>query len=118
MNFKQNIKRIATFSLALAAASAFTSANAAYRETVVSANGTNTFTYEASPGETFRARISGDGDSDLDLYVRGPRGRVVCSGVSPIDEEACTVFSPNGGVYRIEVENVEPIANQFELWVR
>jgi hypothetical protein len=110
-------KSTATMLFSVLTAVCCVSANAAYREGSVQANSSRYYTYTASPGETFVVRISGDGDTDVDLYVRDAAGRTVCSGTRAIDEERCSVHSPYGGVYRIQLKNLGDVFNEVPLWL-
>jgi hypothetical protein len=65
--------------------------------------------------ETVRIALRGDGDTDLDLYVRSPSGTWMCREVGTSDREFCTFTAPETGVYRIEVRNLGGIANAYQL---
>jgi hypothetical protein len=99
----------------LAGAILCTHAQAAYRVVDVLADSTKTYTYTADPGERFVVRVSGDGDTDVDLRVVGPNGRVACESDGVTDEESCSVYSRNGGIYRIEVINLGDIYNRVQV---
>ena len=117
MNFTQIAKHVSIVGLALATALITSSASAAQRFTRLDGNATKVYTYTAAPGERFRVEISGDGDTDIDLFVRSPNGTMVCRGVSASDDEACSVYSPYGGTYRIELKNLGYIYNEVRLWL-
>lgn len=57
--------------------------------------------------------VSGDGDSDLDVFVYDAAGQLVASAVGPRDE--CVVrWTPDRlGVFRVEVRNVGGAANWY-----
>jgi hypothetical protein len=84
----------------------------------VDAHSSNRYTYRADPGEFVIVNLSGDGDTDLDLIVRDPRGRIVCQSLGRWDEERCTFRDGNGGGrYSIEVKNLGGVYNRFRLQV-
>lgn len=57
--------------------------------------------------------ISGDGATDLDLYVFDEAGKRICAAEGNGDDEICR-FTPRAtSTYRIEVKNLGKIANQF-----
>lgn len=109
--------KFASLTLAVAAAlGGLSAAQAAVRNDVVDARSSEYFTYYADPGETFAVDLSGDGTSDLDLFVRGPGG-LVCRQIGRSDDESCAIHSPRGGHYRIEVRNIGSVWNDFYLAV-
>ena len=63
-----------------------------------------------------RVCISGDGDTDLDLYVFNEDGDLVGSSMDDKDEE-CVSWTPCGaGTFRIEVRNLGDVWNLCKLW--
>ncbi|MDW8469036.1 MAG: hypothetical protein RML56_08785 [Burkholderiales bacterium] len=57
--------------------------------------------------------ISGDGDTDLDLFVYDDAGRLVCRSERPVDEEICQWVPRWTGVFRIEVRNLGRVWNRY-----
>jgi hypothetical protein len=59
--------------------------------------------------------ISGDGDTDLDLYVYDENGNLIGSDTDGSDD--CVVrFNPRWtGVFRIEVRNLGSVYNQYQI---
>ncbi|MCX7962606.1 MAG: hypothetical protein N2653_13690, partial [Burkholderiales bacterium] len=57
--------------------------------------------------------ISGDGDTDLDLFVYDETGRLVCRSERPVDEEICQWVPRWTGVFRIEVRNLGRVWNRY-----
>jgi hypothetical protein len=57
--------------------------------------------------------ISGDGATDLDLYVTDEDGKRVCTAEGDSDDEICRFTPRVTATYRIEVRNRGKIANQF-----
>ena len=117
MNFLnvQTIKYLAVCGLFLAAAAFSVLAEAATRDEFVAPNASKFYTYHADEDETFRVVIRGDGDTDVDLIVRGPSGNRMCQSLGSSDRERCVVTSPNGGKYRIEVRNLGDVSNLVNL---
>ena len=83
-----------------------------YRTIRVDENSSEYLTYRPEPHEVFRVRLVGDGDTDLDLFVRDDMGRLVCERIGPTDRETCMVHaSAYPGRYRIVVNNLGNIFN-------
>jgi hypothetical protein len=70
-------------------------------------------TVEFRGGEPAVVYVSGDGDSDLDVFVYDPAGQLVASAVGPRDE--CVVRWTPGrqAAFRIEVRNVGAASNWY-----
>jgi len=112
----RSIFSIAALAIASAAAIVATPANASVEKTsVISGYSSEYFYYNAQPGEAFDIIISGDGDSDLDLYVRGPGDNVVCRSIGVTDDEFCHVYSRFGGRYSVQVKNRGDLPNLYSL---
>ena len=66
-------------------------------------------------GETARVLVSGDGDTDLDLYVYDENGNMICSDVDSTDQTFC-VWTPNWtGTFRIKIKNLGSVYNEYSL---
>lgn len=63
-------------------------------------------------GEPAFVGISGDGDSDLDLYVYDENGNLICRSTSAGDDEACRWNPRWTGPFRIQVRNLG-VANRY-----
>jgi hypothetical protein len=70
------------------------------------------FTVEVRRNEVLRVAAIGDGDTNIDLALRGPDGTVICADGSRDHYPVCTVPRPEGGPLRIEV------VNRGEVWSR
>jgi hypothetical protein len=57
--------------------------------------------------------VSGDGDSDLDLFVYDESGRVVASATGPRDECVVRWLPERQGRFRIEVRNLGSASNWY-----
>ena len=69
-------------------------------------------------GEPMIVMVSGDGDTDLDLRVIDPRGRVIASDLDLTDQ--CMVFfTPrHTGWHVIAIENLGHVYNEYQLVVQ
>jgi hypothetical protein len=65
-------------------------------------------------GELARFGISGDGDTDLDLFVKDEYGNVICRQEGPTDDEMCSWVPKWTATYRIEVHNLnKKVYNEY-----
>jgi hypothetical protein len=83
--------------------------------TVVNARATDVFTITFRGAETAVVAISGDGESDLDLYIRDENGHLVCYSESDGDDEWCRWTPRWTGPFTIRVVNRGDVANQYIL---
>jgi len=74
----------------------------------------DTFEFDFRGGEAAFVGVSGDGDSDLDLYVYDAAGKLVCAAEGETDEEICRWFPKAAGRYRVVIRNLG-IENQYFL---
>jgi len=72
------------------------------------------FHYEAGKGPA-RITIRGDGDTNLDLFVFGPKKQEVARATGPTDREQVTWEPKATGYYTIKVQNLGEIWNQYVL---
>ncbi|MCW5933683.1 MAG: hypothetical protein KIT45_05180 [Fimbriimonadia bacterium] len=105
-----------------------------YRElllrTISCAGNTENLTFEThtiQPGETksfvksYRAvqiaavAVSGDGDTDLDMFVYDEQGNLITHDTEPIDECICVWKPTDNGRYVIKVVNRGAIYNEFGI---
>lgn len=70
---------------------------------------------EFRAGELAEVAISGDGDTDLDLFVYDEHGIEICRSTGPKDREYCSWRPRWTGRFRIVVHNLGPMWNQFVL---
>ncbi len=66
-------------------------------------------------GERTNITLSGDGDSDLDLFVFDAAGNLIVKDEGLSDQAAVWVFTPTTTTIRIEVRNVGRLANLYTL---
>ena len=82
--------------------------------TVVRTGATDVFTETFRGGEPAFVGISGDGDSDLDLYVYDENGNLICRSTTAGDDEACRWQPRWTGPFRIQVRNLG-VANRYVI---
>lgn len=63
------------------------------------------FEVDARGGEVLRVAAIGDGDTDIDLTIRDPRGAVVCRDGYGDHYPVCTVSPRAGGKMRVDIVN-------------
>jgi hypothetical protein len=108
-----------SFALAITAAGiTAASASLADRNRSVDAYDSNFHTVNANPGSRLLIWLRGDGDTDLDLYVRNRHGRLICAGTSSIDIERCDINVGNDGPFEVEVQNLGRVYNVYRLQTR
>lgn len=69
-------------------------------------------------GEAAYVGISGDGDTDLDLYIFDENGNLICRSVRAGDDEGCSFRPRWTGRFRIEVRNLGDVYNRYVLVAR
>jgi hypothetical protein len=85
--------------------------------TVVKANREDPWRWRtASAGELAEVAISGDGGTDLDLFVYDENGNLICSSTGYFDDEYCSWVPEWTGEFRIIVVNRGPRYNTYQLW--
>lgn len=67
-----------------------------------------------TPGSNYIA-LSGDGDTDLDLYVYDRRGNLICQSLSYYDDEYCSWYQSRTRPIRVEVKNLGYVYNVYDL---
>jgi hypothetical protein len=107
--------------LALVTAAAAQSASAGRLPTSVihrdrvEARGSDRYTMTFEGGEVAFVTVSGDGDTDLDLFVYDESGHLVASDIDPGDD-CVAVFTPRWtGRFTIVIRNHGPVYNRYVL---
>jgi len=91
------------------------SGGAKYQVTQVSAGSTDQYNVEFRGGETAEVALSGDGDTDLDLWVYDEFNNLVASDAGSTDT-AYVSWTPRWtGNFRVEVQNRGAVYNQYVL---
>jgi hypothetical protein len=81
----------------------------------VSADSTQTFTVGFRGGEWARLAVSGDGDTDLDVYVYDWYGNRVALDADYTDDCYAIWYVPRAGMYTIQVVNRGNVYNDYQL---
>jgi hypothetical protein len=74
-------------------------------------------TYRMSAGERVRIELSGDGDTDLDMYVYSSDGSLIDQLESYADSETSYVSAIRSGTIRIKVVNRGNVYNRYSLTI-
>jgi hypothetical protein len=82
--------------------------------TVVRTRAVDELSIEYNGGEMAAIAISGDGESDLDIEVIDPAGRVVCRADGPSDQEICRWAATKSGAHRVRIIN-NGVANEYRV---
>ena len=81
--------------------------------TEVRAYATDVFTLRFRGGENAIISLSGDGDTDLDLYVYDENGNLVASDTSGKDDCRVRFFPKTTGNFKIKVKNLGNVYNRY-----
>ena len=68
---------------------------------------------EFKAGEPAVVYVSGEGDSDLDVFIYDAAGRVVTSATGPRDECVVRWIPDRQGMFRVEVRNIGAASNWY-----
>lgn len=79
---------------------------------VVSSRQTDVYRLAFRGGETAMVAVSGDGDSDLDLYVYDENGHLICRDESETDDMVCSWQPRWTGEFTVHIRNLGA-ANQY-----
>lgn len=66
-------------------------------------------------GSLAEVALTGDGDTDLDLFVYDEHGSLVCDDVGRTDDAYCAWVPRWTGLFRIHVENLGNVYNRYRL---
>ena len=88
-----------------------------YRVARVSAQQTVTWRVWAPAGAVVDVTVLGDGDTDLDLFVYSPSGRLLASDTDDTDLCLATFVMPASGYLEIRIKNWGRVYNEYELLV-
>ena len=81
----------------------------------VRAYDTDIYEIQFAGGRWAEVLLSGDGDTDLDLFVYDEYGNEVCSDISFDDQEYCSWRPRRTGFFTIEIENLGGVYNVYTL---
>lgn len=86
-----------------------------FKRTVVGSGGAHTYRVRFRGGELARVLVSGDGDSDLDLYIYDENNNLICKDDDATDDMVCQ-WSPRWtGDFLIRVRN-RGVANEYRIY--
>ena len=80
------------------------------------AGASDIYTVSFNGEEPAMAAITGDGFTDLDLFVEDQNGNRICSSTSAVDDEICRWTPKWTGNFRIRVRNIGTVPNEYRLW--
>ena len=86
--------------------------------TSVKSHASDSYDYNFVGGYPASAGISGDGDTDLDLYVYDQYGNLACSSTEDEDTEVCSWTPKWTGSFRIVVKNRGSVYNKYFIILR
>ena len=87
---------------------------ASHIDTVL-AGRTDVYRQSFEGGKFAEVAVSGDGDTDLDLYVYDENGNHICSDTDWSDQAYCSWHPQWTGSFRIEVRNLGGVYNEYML---
>lgn len=85
-------------------------------EECVLANSTDTYCVTFKGGEEAMVIVSGDGDTDLDLYIYDEYGNLIDYDNDDMDTMVCTWIPRWTGKYTIEIRNLGDVRNYYTMW--
>ena len=77
---------------------------------------TDVYTISFNGNEPAMAAITGEGQTDLDLFVEDDKGNQICRSTSAVDDEICRWTPRWNGAFRIRVRNIGNTPNEYRLW--
>jgi hypothetical protein len=120
--FQMKVKAICQLVVALGIGAVMclpaTAAAAIQRIQMVPGNGTDVWTVNLVAGRPIQVLVTGDGDTDLDVFIENPFGIQVAADIGPTDN--CFVrFTPLfNGKYTVKVKNLGRIANRYAMTIK
>ena len=81
----------------------------------VNAYSTDVYTISFDANEPAAVGLSGDGSTDLDLYVYDQNGNLICTSNGAGDDEACSWTPVWTGPFKIQVKNVGGVENYYAI---
>ena len=79
-------------------------------------NTTDVYTLTFRADEPVLVAITGEGSSDLDLFVEDETGNRICASDGAGDDEMCRWTPRRTGNFRIRVRNVGKAYDEYRLW--
>jgi hypothetical protein len=87
-----------------------------HADTVLAGN-TDSYNISFRGGEQAAVLVSGDGDTDLDLYVTDENGNAICSDTDASDTMLCRWTPAWTGTFGIHIRNLGRVYNNYKLAV-
>ncbi len=87
-----------------------------HSDTVLAGN-TDSYTISFRGGEEAAVLVSGDGDTDLDLYVTDENGNTICTDTDASDTMLCRWTPAWTGPFGIHIRNLGRVYNNYKLAV-
>lgn len=84
----------------------------------VEANSSIHYDYTFIGNQDALVTISGDGDTDLDLYIYDQNGNEVCRSTANGDDEYCAWNPRWTGAFRVKIKNYGNIYNRFNITIQ
>lgn len=82
----------------------------------VNSNTTDVYDIEFRGGEQAVVLVSGDGDTDLDLFIYDENGNEICTDEDLTDQLICEWQPRWTGNFKVKVKNHGDVYNQYELY--
>lgn len=82
----------------------------------VRANATDRYTIEFRGGEMAELAVSGDGDTDLDLFIYDENGNEICTDTDYTDQLYCRWNPRWTGPFTVRIRNLGNVYNEYELY--
>lgn len=83
----------------------------------VNAYTTDTYTVTFKGGEEATVLVSGDGDTDLDLYIYDENGNLIESDTDSLDTMLCSWTPKWTGKFKIKIKNLGSVKNYYTMWI-
>lgn len=103
--------------LGTAAAAKTANSNSMYR---INAYATRYHSYQMNRGETVKVQLTGDGDTDLDLYVYDENGKLISKSETYSDREYAYITANMRTSITVKVVNRDDVYNDYDLtvWIK
>ena len=85
-------------------------------EECVLANSNDIYEVKCYAGEECAVLVSGDGDTDLDLYIYDQYGNLVAYDDDTTDTMYASWKAKRSGIYKIKIVNRGSVRNYYTMW--
>ncbi len=83
----------------------------------VRARATDEYIIRFDGGSRAAVGVSGDRDTDLDLYIYDENGNLICSDTDRTDQLVCEWYPSWTGDFRVRIKNLGNVYNRYTLYV-